>query len=61
MPKDNWIPATAGAIPPSGWILVREANTGKDYWVDPKTLKKSAPRTRLTCEPTADRSPFSDS
>jgi hypothetical protein len=50
MAKDNWIPATPGAVPPSGWILVREANTGKDYWVDPKTLKESAPRTRLTDE-----------
>jgi hypothetical protein len=50
MAKDNWIPATPDTVPPSGWILVREANTGKDYWVDPKTLKESAPRTRLTDE-----------
>jgi hypothetical protein len=50
MAKDNWIPATSGAVPPSGWILVREAKTGKDYWVDPKTLKESAPRSQLTDE-----------
>src|SRR5580704_11086803 len=50
MAHDTWIPATPGVVPPSGWILVREANTGKDYWVDPKTLKESAPRSRLTGE-----------
>jgi len=50
MPKDNWIPATPEAVPPSGWILVKEANTGNDYWVDPKTLKVNAPRTQLTDE-----------
>jgi hypothetical protein len=50
MAKDNWVPATSGAVPPSGWILVREATTGKDYWVDPKTLKESAPRSQLTDE-----------
>jgi hypothetical protein len=48
MANDNWIPATAGSIPPSGWILAREAITGKAYWVDPKTLKESPPRSQLT-------------
>ncbi len=50
MAQDNWIPATPEVIAPSGWILVREANTGKDYWVDPKTLKESAQRSPLTDE-----------
>jgi len=50
MAKDNWIPATPDTVPPSGWILVREANTGKDYWVDPKTVNASAPRSELTDE-----------
>ena len=50
MAQDNWIPATPEVVPPSGWILVREANTGKDYWADPKTLKESAPRSPLTDE-----------
>lgn len=48
MAKETWIPATPGAVPPSSWILIREAKTGKDYWVDPRTLKESAPRTPLT-------------
>jgi hypothetical protein len=48
MAKEAWIPATPDAIPPSGWILVREAKSGKNYWVDPKTLKESAPRSDLT-------------
>ncbi len=50
MANDNWIPATPDVVPPSGWILVREANSGKDYWVDPKTLKESAPRSELTMD-----------
>jgi hypothetical protein len=50
MAKDGWIPATPGSVPPSGWILAREAKTGKDYWVDPKTLKESPPRSNLTDE-----------
>jgi hypothetical protein len=50
MAKDSWIPASPGVVPPTGWILVREANTGTDYWVDPKTLKESAPRSQLTDE-----------
>jgi hypothetical protein len=50
MSREDWIPATSEVVPPSGWILVREANTGKDYWVDPKTLKASAPRSELTDE-----------
>ena len=50
MAKDHWIPATPGSVPPSGWILVREAITCKDFWVDPKPLKASAPRSQLTDE-----------
>jgi hypothetical protein len=50
MAKDNWIPAIPGAVPPSGWILVREAKTGKDYWVDPKGLKSSPPSSELTAD-----------
>ena len=48
MAKNNWIPATPGEVPLSGWILVREASIGKDYWVDPKTVKASGPRSELT-------------
>ena len=50
MAKDEWIPATPDVVPPSGWILVRESTTGKDYWVDATTLKESAPRSQLTDE-----------
>jgi hypothetical protein len=50
MAKDNWIPATPNSVPPSGWILVREAKTGKDCWVDPKGLKESPPRSSLSEE-----------
>jgi hypothetical protein len=48
MAKDDWIPATPGVVPPTGWVLVREAGSGKDYWVDPRALKASAPRSELT-------------
>lgn len=48
MATDEWIPATPGTVPPSGWILVREAKTGKDFWVNPAVLTQSAPRTELT-------------
>jgi hypothetical protein len=46
--ESNWIPATPSEVPPSGWVLVREAKSGKDYWVDPRTLRESALRTPLT-------------
>jgi hypothetical protein len=50
MSREDWIPATPDTVPPSGWILIRETKTGKDYWVDPKTLNASAPRSELTDE-----------
>jgi hypothetical protein len=46
--KNDWILATQGSVPPSGWILVREAKSGKHYWANPNTLKACAPQTRLT-------------
>jgi hypothetical protein len=49
-PKGNWIPATPGVVPPSGWIFGRNSTNGKDYWVDPKTLKESPIRSQLTDE-----------
>jgi hypothetical protein len=48
--KDDWIPATPDTVPPSGWILVRENTTGKDFWVDPKTLKRGSPVSQLSAE-----------
>jgi hypothetical protein len=50
MPKEEWIPATSGSIPPPGWILVRENTSGQDYWVDPKTLKANEPTSKLSLE-----------
>lgn len=50
MALPEWIPATPDTVPPSGWILVREQDSGKDYWIDPKSLSQSAPRSELTVE-----------
>lgn len=48
MPKPDWIPATPGSIPPSGWLLVEETPSGDKCWVDPKSLKQGEPRSELT-------------
>lgn len=48
MPPNNWIPASPEVIPSVGWILVREQTTGKDYWIDPKSLSPSAPQSELS-------------
>jgi hypothetical protein len=50
MERKDWIPAPPDTVPPSGWIPVREASTGKDYWVDPKSVKANAHRSELTDE-----------
>lgn len=41
--KEGWIPATKGTVPPSEWILVRENNTGHDYWVRHAGFKVPSP------------------
>lgn len=48
MPPNNWILAGPEVIPPVGWILAREQTTGKDYWIDPKSLSPSAPQSELS-------------
>jgi hypothetical protein len=48
--KEAWIPATPGTVPPSGWILVRETGTGKEFWADPKTLKRGPAISELSAE-----------
>ncbi|HEV3006670.1 MAG TPA: hypothetical protein VGX78_19525, partial [Pirellulales bacterium] len=53
-PKRNVAPksilAASGIVPPTGWMLIRRVDTGKDYWVDPNTVKDSAPGSPLTDE-----------
>ncbi|SRR5579883_1095842 len=48
--RPGWIEATPDTVPPSGWILTQDAETGKRYWQDPSTLRKGDICSELTQE-----------